>query len=24
CASVGRSTSCQGGIYCYYYGFRSW
>nr|MOV53930.1 immunoglobulin heavy chain junction region [Macaca mulatta] len=24
CASVGRSTSCKGGIYCYYYGFRSW
>nr|MOV55393.1 immunoglobulin heavy chain junction region [Macaca mulatta]MOV56032.1 immunoglobulin heavy chain junction region [Macaca mulatta]MOV56933.1 immunoglobulin heavy chain junction region [Macaca mulatta]MOV57912.1 immunoglobulin heavy chain junction region [Macaca mulatta]MOV60035.1 immunoglobulin heavy chain junction region [Macaca mulatta] len=24
CASVGRSTSCQGGIYCYYYGLRSW
>nr|MOV55603.1 immunoglobulin heavy chain junction region [Macaca mulatta]MOV56669.1 immunoglobulin heavy chain junction region [Macaca mulatta]MOV58122.1 immunoglobulin heavy chain junction region [Macaca mulatta]MOV58370.1 immunoglobulin heavy chain junction region [Macaca mulatta]MOV58440.1 immunoglobulin heavy chain junction region [Macaca mulatta] len=24
CASVGRSTSCQGGIFCYYYGFRSW
>nr|MOV58126.1 immunoglobulin heavy chain junction region [Macaca mulatta] len=24
CASVGRSTSCKGGIYCYYYGLRSW
>nr|MOV53384.1 immunoglobulin heavy chain junction region [Macaca mulatta]MOV53590.1 immunoglobulin heavy chain junction region [Macaca mulatta]MOV54700.1 immunoglobulin heavy chain junction region [Macaca mulatta]MOV54906.1 immunoglobulin heavy chain junction region [Macaca mulatta]MOV55895.1 immunoglobulin heavy chain junction region [Macaca mulatta] len=24
CASVGMSTSCQGGIYCYYYGFHSW
>nr|MOV54758.1 immunoglobulin heavy chain junction region [Macaca mulatta]MOV55300.1 immunoglobulin heavy chain junction region [Macaca mulatta]MOV59694.1 immunoglobulin heavy chain junction region [Macaca mulatta] len=24
CASVGRSTSCKGGIFCYYYGFRSW
>nr|MOV53294.1 immunoglobulin heavy chain junction region [Macaca mulatta]MOV53309.1 immunoglobulin heavy chain junction region [Macaca mulatta]MOV53421.1 immunoglobulin heavy chain junction region [Macaca mulatta]MOV53606.1 immunoglobulin heavy chain junction region [Macaca mulatta]MOV53716.1 immunoglobulin heavy chain junction region [Macaca mulatta] len=24
CASVGISTSCQGGIYCYYYGLHSW
>nr|MOV60202.1 immunoglobulin heavy chain junction region [Macaca mulatta] len=24
CASVGISTSCQGDIYCYYYGLHSW
>nr|MOV54043.1 immunoglobulin heavy chain junction region [Macaca mulatta]MOV54938.1 immunoglobulin heavy chain junction region [Macaca mulatta] len=24
CASVGRSRSCKGGIFCYYYGLRSW
>nr|MOV53609.1 immunoglobulin heavy chain junction region [Macaca mulatta] len=24
CASIGISTSCQGGIYCYYYGLHSW
>nr|MOV57270.1 immunoglobulin heavy chain junction region [Macaca mulatta] len=24
CASVGRSRSCKGGIYCYYYGLHSW